>query len=134
MLELSELDLLSDTRSATRTLETLRAYGIRLALDDFGSGTTSLAALRVAQLDMLKMDEGFVAGLSRTGGDRHMVRAIVALAKGLGMTLAAEGVEREEERLALMELGCLTGQGYHMVRPAPLEELKASGALNDLVK
>ncbi len=129
MLEFCELDLLENPRAATRTLEALSAQGIGLALDDFGSGTTSLAALRLTRLDMLKMDEGFVTGLSRTGGDRHMVRAIIALAGGLGMALAAEGVEREEERQALIELGCGTGQGYHLAQPAPLDELKATGML-----
>ena len=133
MLELLESDLLADQRGVSRTLDSLRSQGVRLALDDFGSGTTSLAALRLAQLDMLKMDEGFVTGLSSTGGDRYMVRALVALAQGLGLSLAAEGVEREEERLALIELGCVAGQGFQLARPATIEELKASGLFDQAI-
>jgi diguanylate cyclase (GGDEF)-like protein/PAS domain S-box-containing protein len=122
MLEL-ELHAGSDAsaleRSAPR-LAALRAHGVRLALDDFGVGDTNLARLRELPIDVLKIDRSFV---QRLGGrsepaDLELLRAMVAIGRGLGLTVVAEGIETEEQRSRLRAIACDEGQGYLLAPPA----------------
>ena len=124
VLEITETEMTADPRATLRVLEQLRATGVRLALDDFGTGATSLSTLRQFPLNMLKIDGSFMPGLAEGHENRHIVRAIVSMARGLNLTVVAEGVETEAQRAALMELGCREGQG---LRFAPPELLPESG-------
>jgi EAL domain-containing protein (putative c-di-GMP-specific phosphodiesterase class I) len=120
LLEITEGELAGDPRQAARRLLQLREQGVRVALDDFGTGFSSLAYLQQYPIDVLKVDRSFVARMHESAGSRRIVQAIVSLGGGLGLEVVAEGVEREEQRAALVEMGCLSGQGYLFSRPLPL--------------
>ena len=95
---------------------------MRLAIDDFGTGGSSLTYLRRFPFDELKIHDMFVEGLGRSAADDAIVAATIDMAHALGMIVAAEGVETEEQRARLRELGCDRAQGYHL---GPPEELAA---------
>ena len=120
-VEITEVALLDDAPRTLRTLRTLRQHGILAQLDDFGTGFSALSYLHRFPISVLKIDRSFVAGM---GGESRpeslaLVRAILALASTLGIDTIAEGVETEEQREALLGLGCGHGQGYLLGRPAP---------------
>ena len=92
---------------------------MRIALDDFGVGYSSLAYLRDLPLDVLKIDMGFVKSLVGPDPDLRIMRAIIEMGRALGLDVVAEGVEREDQRDRLLELGCRLGQGYLLSRPGP---------------
>ncbi|MGO9560083.1 MAG: EAL domain-containing protein [Acidimicrobiales bacterium] len=121
-LELTESSLLVDPRAAARTLDSLRALGCGLAMDDFGTGYSSLLYLKNLPLTCIKIDRAFVAGLPHNLTDTAIVRCIVELAASLGVTVTAEGVETEEQRAALVEIGCECAQGYLLSVPEPMVE------------
>jgi diguanylate cyclase (GGDEF)-like protein len=123
MLEVTEGVLIDNPDEAKARLDALKALGIRLALDDFGTGYSSLTYLQRFNFDKLKIDRGFVAPLGRDAGSQALVQAIVALGRALGMTLLAEGVETEEQRVLLRLAGCEEMQGYLFARPASREAL-----------
>jgi EAL domain-containing protein (putative c-di-GMP-specific phosphodiesterase class I) len=132
-LEITE-GLLLETDDATReTLAALKRLGVRLLLDDFGTGFSSLGYLRRYDLDVLKIDRAFVADLGTDGrGDSAIVAAIVGMARALGMDTVPEGVETEGQLARLAELGCDFAQGFHLGRPldaAQTARLVASSAL-----
>ena len=99
-------------------LQQLRALGVRIVLDDFGTGYSSLAYLRQLPLDTIKVDRSFVTDLDVRDPNVGIVRAVVSLAHGLGITVVAEGIETEEQARRLRELGCDMGQGYAWAHPA----------------
>ncbi|ADE84868.1 putative bifunctional diguanylate cyclase/phosphodiesterase [Rhodobacter capsulatus] len=103
--------------------ERLRAAGIRITLDDFGTGFASLSHLRDLPIDGLKIEKSFVLGLQADARNAPILRAIVMLAQALGLHTVAEGVESAEVADLLRDLGCQTAQGYHFGRPQPLPEL-----------
>jgi diguanylate cyclase (GGDEF)-like protein/PAS domain S-box-containing protein len=121
-LEVAERVLLDDHDSIRDALHALKNLGLRLAIDDFGTGGSSLTYLRRYPFDELKIDGTFVAGLDRSAADDAIVAATIDMAHALGMTVAAEGIETEAQRLRLAELGCERGQGYHLAAPAALDE------------
>ncbi|HUR18348.1 MAG TPA: EAL domain-containing protein [Acidimicrobiales bacterium] len=127
-LEITESTLISETGPAAGTLKTLRQLGISVAIDDFGSGYSSLGHLRRFPVDRLKLDMSFVAGLGRpkTCDGRHdetaLVAAAVDLAHALGIQALAEGVETEDQRLALVAIGAEEAQGYLWTRPLRSDE------------
>jgi diguanylate cyclase (GGDEF)-like protein len=123
VLEMTEGVLIGDPEEARTRLEALRALGVRLALDDFGTGYSSLAYLQEFRFDKLKIDKAFVAPLGRTPRSHTMLQAIVQLGRALGMTLLAEGVETEEQRVFLRLAGCDELQGYLFATPGPREAL-----------
>jgi diguanylate cyclase (GGDEF)-like protein len=100
------------------TIEQLSALGIRVALDDFGTGFATLETLRRFPVQMLKLDRSFVAGVTREGTDRAIVRAVIQLAASLGLSVVAEGIETEEQATTVLQLGCAAMQGYFFARPA----------------
>ena len=96
----------------------LRATGVRLAIDDFGTGHSSLSRLAVLPVNTLKVDRSFVRDIPAVG-DAPLVRAMIAMAHSLGLTVVAEGIETERQRDYLTDLGCEHGQGYLFSRPVP---------------
>jgi EAL domain-containing protein (putative c-di-GMP-specific phosphodiesterase class I) len=115
--------LIDDPLTAKARLEDLRKLGVRLALDDFGSGYSSLAYLQQLPFDKLKIDRGFVAALDQSANTGVIIQAIVALGRALGMSVVIEGVETEEQRVVLRLAGCTEMQGYLFAKPAPREEI-----------
>jgi EAL domain-containing protein (putative c-di-GMP-specific phosphodiesterase class I) len=118
-LELTETSLLVDPAVAARHLAALRDLGTQIALDDFGAGYASIGYLRTLPLDVLKIDQSFVAGLPGAEDDLAIVRFVIGLADTLGLAVTAEGIERAEQAEALVALGCHHGQGYLFERPVP---------------
>jgi EAL domain-containing protein (putative c-di-GMP-specific phosphodiesterase class I) len=116
-LELTETMVMADPAAAIRALEELRAQGVAAVLDDFGVGYSSMAYLQRLPLDVLKIDRGFVAGLPSDTDDRAIVGLVVGLAEAMHLEVTAEGIETDEQRLALLELGCRLGQGFYFSRP-----------------
>jgi predicted signal transduction protein with EAL and GGDEF domain len=107
------------SEASLAVLEELRALGVRIVLDDFGTGYSSLAYLRQLPLDTIKVDRSFVTDLDVHDPNVGIVRAVVSLAHGLGITVVAEGIETEEQARRLCDLGCDMGQGFAWAHPAP---------------
>jgi cyclic di-GMP phosphodiesterase Gmr len=135
-LEVTESVLMDDSGRSVEVLHRLRDLGIRIALDDFGTGYSSLAYLTQLPLDVLKLDRSFVAALDEDGPNAAVTAAIVSMARALDLEVVAEGVELESERLTLLDLGCVIGQGYLFARPGPAEDIGsfASGRPSRLVR
>ncbi|MFC4069860.1 putative bifunctional diguanylate cyclase/phosphodiesterase [Actinoplanes subglobosus] len=110
-------------------LSALRAEGVRVAIDDFGTGYSSLAYLRDLPIDVLKIDRSFMPADDADTQQAVLVRAIVDLATGLGLTTVAEGVETAGQAGLLRALGCQRAQGYHFARPVPVENATEQLAL-----
>jgi predicted signal transduction protein with EAL and GGDEF domain len=125
-LEINEAVFLADRKVTEATLTRLRSLGVRLALDNFGTGHSGLGHLRDAPLDKIKIDQSFVRGAA-TPGSRNgaIVRAIVVLAESLGMDTTAEGAETIEELSLIRRLGCSQVQGFIFARPMPADEALA---------
>lgn len=123
-LELTETLLLDDLPCAVARICELKAHGIRFSIDDFGTGYSSLAYLQQLSLDQLKIDQSFVRELPGDTNSLAIIRAICALANSLQLEVIAEGVETNEQYIALLELGCRSFQGYLFGRPMPLMELE----------
>ncbi|PRY31924.1 putative bifunctional diguanylate cyclase/phosphodiesterase [Pseudosporangium ferrugineum] len=104
---------------------TLRAAGVHFALDDFGISYSSLSHLKRLPVESVKIDRSFVAGLPDTATDRGIVRAVLAIAESLSLTVVAEGIETPEQHADLVALGCQLGQGYLFSRPVPPDEATA---------
>lgn len=116
-LELTESVLMEDAQSAIDMLEALSEMGIRLAVDDFGTGYSSLSYLKRFPLNALKIDQSFVADLTRPGDGGAITHAIITLGHELGLDIVAEGVETQEQLDALRHLNCDLAQGYWVSRP-----------------
>ncbi|MCC6792739.1 MAG: EAL domain-containing protein, partial [Thermomicrobiales bacterium] len=137
-LEITEQVLVEEIRAAAKTLGTLRAKGVRLAIDDFGAGASSLASLRSVDAEVLKLDRSFVRGITEGGDDQVLVGAITAMAHALGLQVTAEGIETGEQLAAVQAAGCDRGQGYFFARPMPAGAmsvwLAGEGVKNDRVR
>ena len=120
VLEVTEGVLIREAGRVLDALRRLKALGVRIALDDFGTGYSSLATLRAFPFDEVKIDRGFVAGVAEGGQDAAIVRAVLGLARGLGLPVVAEGVETEAQLAALRREGCDAVQGWLIGRPAPI--------------
>jgi EAL domain-containing protein (putative c-di-GMP-specific phosphodiesterase class I) len=125
VVEITESMLVEDQDNALFILQDLRKRGIRISIDDFGTGFSSLSYLAKYPVDSLKIDRSFVAGLLDDLNAREIVRAIIALAHALGLTATAEGVETEEQRALLRLGGCDWMQGYLFSRPVPIDTVKS---------
>ncbi len=112
VLEITETTLDADTADVALTLELLRERGIRIAMDDFGTGFSTLSRLNRLPVDILKVDQSFVSDIRPDDPEAPLVAAVVALGHALGLTVVAEGVEEEYQRELLTGLGCEEGQGY----------------------
>ena len=118
-LELTESGVSSEREIALPVMRRLHALGCHLAVDDFGTGQSSLAHLRRLPVDQVKIDKSFVLGMGTEYGDVAVVRAIVEMGHTLGLTVVAEGVEQAAVRATLAEMGCDVAQGYLVSRPLP---------------
>ena len=122
-LEITESTLMTDPLRASTVLERLSDLGVRIAIDDFGSGYSSLSHLRRLPVDVLKIDKSFVLNMSVDESDETIVRSTIDLAHNLGLAVVAEGVETELNLARLMELGCDNVQGYHVSEPVEASTL-----------
>jgi diguanylate cyclase len=123
-LELTEESLIRDLDLATGQLELLRERGVRIAVDDFGTGYSSLAYLKALPLDYLKLDKGMTPDIVGAGKDRIILRAVIAMAKALDISIIAEGVERPEELEMLKAEGCDYFQGFLRAPPLAPDEFE----------
>jgi len=112
VLEVTESALMADAEVALEVVEELKSLGVRIAIDDFGIGYSSLLYLKRFPVDILKIDKSFVSGLVLEHDDRAIVRSIIDLARAFGITTVAEGVESVEELAILKDMGCTFGQGW----------------------
>jgi EAL domain-containing protein (putative c-di-GMP-specific phosphodiesterase class I) len=123
-LEVTESALFSDPDTALLRLSALRTIGVRLAIDDFGIGFSSLWHLRqVPEVDLLKIDRAFISELGRNRKDSAIVGAVIVLAGSLGMEIVAEGIETQEQADELRAMGADFGQGWYYGRPRELQDL-----------
>jgi EAL domain-containing protein (putative c-di-GMP-specific phosphodiesterase class I) len=125
VLEITEGVLIDNPEEMLKRIEELRAMGVRIALDDFGSGYSSLGYLQRFAFDKLKIDRSFVAALGRAPNAAVIVQAIVALGRALGVAVVVEGVETEEQRVLLRLAGCDEMQGFLFARPASADAVAA---------
>jgi diguanylate cyclase (GGDEF)-like protein len=116
-LEITESSVMDPSEASLGVLKQLRSLGVRIVLDDFGTGYSSLAYLRQLPLDTIKVDRSFVTDLDVGDPNVGIIRAVVSLAHGLGITVVAEGIETPEQALRLRDLGCDMGQGFHLSPP-----------------
>ena len=124
-LEITEGAVIHDIKKAVGIMHDLKKMGVGLAVDDFGTGFSSLSYLATFPIDKLKIDQSFIRNLTNTKRDKEIVRTIVNLGNALGLTLIAEGVEKETERKMLAELGCHQFQGFFFSRPCRATELSS---------
>lgn len=116
-LEITESTAMGDPERAIDLMGRLRAIGVVLALDDFGTGYSNLSHLKRLPVDVLKIDQMFIRHVVQDAGDAAIVRAVIALAHGFGLTVVAEGVESQAQVIKLAQLGCDIVQGYHYGAP-----------------
>jgi diguanylate cyclase (GGDEF)-like protein len=130
MLEITEGVLIDNPDEMVKRIEDLHALGVRIALDDFGSGYSNLGYLQRFPLDKLKIDRSFVVALGNSANGGVIVQAIVALGRALGLSVLVEGVETEQQRVLLRLAGCDEMQGFLFAKPAPpktIDRLLAQG-------
>jgi diguanylate cyclase (GGDEF)-like protein len=126
MIEFTEAAFAFDERRSMEfVLDELHDRGLRLAIDDFGAGHSSLSRLNQMRVSMLKIDRSFMGGLEDDSGTAVLTASIVQLARNLGLEPLAEGIETEEQRRFLVDHGCSLGQGFYFSRPVPPEEIPA---------
>jgi EAL domain-containing protein (putative c-di-GMP-specific phosphodiesterase class I) len=122
-LEIIETVILDDDEAGIgNTLKEIRLKGVQIELDDFGTGYASLSHVNSQQVDRLKIDRRFVSNIEKDSNNSKIVRAITELARGLGLSVVAEGAETEGELALLSTLGCDEVQGYSIAFPMPNDE------------
>jgi diguanylate cyclase (GGDEF)-like protein len=132
IVEISESALAGAAESYLARVTELRALGVRISLDDFGTASTSIAQLRSLPIDQIKLDRSFVAGLGEASADAALAAGVLPLARALGIEVVAEGIETEGQLAHLFALGYRKGQGYMLARPGPAAvaaELIAAGPI-----
>ncbi len=123
VLEITETVVMSELEVIDEVLAGLRALGVQLAVDDFGTGFSSLTFLTRISVDELKVDRSFVMRMAESPEAAAIVRTTVDLGRELGLRVVAEGVETADQRAALAELGCTAAQGYHFYKPMPSDKI-----------
>jgi EAL domain-containing protein (putative c-di-GMP-specific phosphodiesterase class I) len=124
-LEITETTMMHDMAQAGAMLRRLKELGVRLAIDDFGAGYSSLSYLRQFPIDILKIDRSFVDGLGKDDKDMAIIQAIIMLGRMLGLHVVGEGLETPEQIQILRSLGCERGQGYAFARPMTASAMNA---------
>jgi EAL domain-containing protein (putative c-di-GMP-specific phosphodiesterase class I) len=122
-LEITERLVMEDSEKTISTLHRLKQLGVRIAMDDFGTGYSSLSYLRSFPYDRIKVDRAFVSDLAAGSEDVVIVQAVVRIARALGMTTTAEGVESDDQKQFLTALGCDEAQGDLFSAPVPVEQV-----------
>ncbi len=122
-LEITETALMTDVEESMRLLTQLRDTGVHLAVDDFGTGFSSLAYLKRFPVDILKIDQAFIRNLDSDATDEAIVLSIIKLAEALDLEVVAEGIEENAHHTKLVEMGCQRGQGFGLARPAPANKV-----------
>jgi diguanylate cyclase (GGDEF)-like protein len=123
-IEITETVLLQNKEATLAVLHQLRALGVRIALDDFGTGYSSLTYLQSFPFDKIKIDRSFVKDITENSGSLNIVRAVAALASGMGMTATAEGVETRAQLDSITSEGCTEMQGFLFSKPLPAREIE----------
>ena len=121
-LEVTETAIMLNLQKARSTIDNLKLSGIKVSLDDFGTGYSSMGQIRDLPFDRIKIDKSFIDGICDSSRTRNLTPSIVGMCENLGMSCVAEGIETQEQREALVEMGCTTGQGYLFGRPMPGED------------
>jgi diguanylate cyclase (GGDEF)-like protein/PAS domain S-box-containing protein len=122
-LEITEGAAMHDVDQSVKVLRSLREMGVRISIDDFGVGYSSLSCLRLFPLNTLKIDRGFVQGVPKVKDNTAITNAIIGIAHSLGLTVVAEGVETEEQLRFLKDQGCEEAQGYLLGRPMSAKDI-----------
>jgi EAL domain-containing protein (putative c-di-GMP-specific phosphodiesterase class I) len=123
VIELTESTIMHNTEVNLDRFRELKALGVRLAIDDFGMGYSSLSYLHRFPIDILKIDRSFVGRLTEQDAGPELARAVVMLGETLGLETVAEGIEHEDQVAKLLELGCVAGQGFLFARSSTLLEV-----------
>jgi EAL domain-containing protein (putative c-di-GMP-specific phosphodiesterase class I) len=121
-LEITENPIIHDVEEAARRMAKLRALGVSIAIDDFGTGYSSLSYLRQLPVDTLKIDRSFLPEIELASGTLPLIRAVIALAHDLGLSVLAEGVENARQAKLLSEAGCDRAQGLYFGGPLTVDE------------
>jgi EAL domain-containing protein (putative c-di-GMP-specific phosphodiesterase class I) len=124
-LEITESVIMEDPRAASTLLQELKGQQIQSYVDDFGTGYSSLSYLHRFPMSAVKIDRSFISGIGPSGENAEIVRTIVNLAHNLGMKVIAEGVETDDQRRFLLEMGCECAQGYFFSEPLSQEDAEA---------
>ena len=132
-LELAEAALIRADAVTARTLHELESHGVRIVLDDFGTGVSSLSWLKEHPVGAIKIDRSFISGVAHDQRDQAIVSSLIGMSRALGCTVTAEGVETELQLAALRELDCERAQGFLLARPLPAAELEALLAADNVV-
>ena len=122
-LELTETVLLEDLEIAQPVLDDLASYGVGIHIDDFGTGYSSLSYLASLPVQTLKIDQSFIAQLSKPEANTKVVEAIIALGKAMSLDVVAEGVETDQQYAVIRRLNCDFAQGYFIAKPMPADQL-----------
>lgn len=132
VVELSEHSSVGDYGSLNDTFDSLRAEGVRLAVDDAGAGYSSMQHIIQMHPDIIKADIGLIRAIDHDPARRAIVQALLGLRDEIGAEVVAEGIETEGERQTLMDLGCELGQGFLLARPRTLPlEFSSTGAISN---
>ena len=124
-IEINEEVLMEDVVSAIEELEAVREYGVKVSIDDFGTGRTALRWLHDLPVDIMKIDQSFIRDLANHPETQSVVKSVIQLGQGLGLDVVAEGIESSEDEAVLKALHCATGQGYYYAKPMPAMEFAA---------
>jgi EAL domain-containing protein (putative c-di-GMP-specific phosphodiesterase class I) len=124
-LEITESVLIGDFSRAVSILRRLKTLGVRIAMDDFGSGYSSLSYLQSFPFDKIKIDQAFISNLGRNPQSATIIRAVIGLARGLELPVLAEGVETNDQLAFLLKESCDEIQGFLVGRPLPIEDYAA---------
>jgi diguanylate cyclase (GGDEF)-like protein len=123
IIEVTESAVMSDPQIAINALNMLSRMGIKLSIDDFGTGFSSMAQLKKMPVDEIKIDKAFVLELASNSDDQVMVKTLIAMSQNLGLSTVAEGVEDQDSVELLRNMGCSTAQGFHLSRPLPSKDI-----------
>jgi EAL domain-containing protein (putative c-di-GMP-specific phosphodiesterase class I) len=126
VIELTEGTIMQNTDVNLERFRELKALGVRLAIDDFGMGYSSLSYLHRFPIDIMKIDRAFVSRMTEQNGGPELARAVVMLGTTLGLETIAEGIENEDQVATLLDLGCVAGQGFLFASSSPLEAVAAT--------
>jgi EAL domain-containing protein (putative c-di-GMP-specific phosphodiesterase class I) len=126
VIELTESTIMQNTETNLARLRDLKALGVRLAIDDFGVGYSSLSYLHRFPIDILKIDRAFVSRMTEQNGGPELARAVVMLGTTLGLETIAEGIENEDQARTLLDLGCVAGQGFLFAGSSSLDVVSTS--------